>query len=82
MTRVFWPTIFLVAALGISGVSLHAQNPGSTPAAQAPAPDAAAQPQPNPAGPPQPSAPHSVRITSPLGRTGETTTVRIVVLPR
>ena len=81
MTRALWPTIFLIATFGagVAGVSLYAQNPDSTAAPQVPAADAAVQSQQKPADTPGPSASHTVRITSPLGRTGETTTVRMVV---
>ena len=61
--RAFWPTIVLLAITGSAGLSTSAR------AQEPPVPPA-----------PQTTAPaHRVRITSPLGRTGETTQVRIVV---
>ncbi len=64
--RAFSPTIVLLASF-ISGVGTPAR------AQQAQVPPTAATP------PQAVAATHSVRITSPLGRTGETTQVRIVV---
>ncbi len=76
MTRTFWLTIALVATLGAAAASLYAQDAPATaeqpqsPSAQVPAPSSE---------PPAASPAHTVRITSPLGRTGETAEVRIVV---
>ena len=69
MKRVFSPPIVLLATLG-NGVAF-AQSP--TPQGQAPTAPAV------PDASQTASAPHIVRITSPLGRTGETAQVRIVV---
>ena len=78
--RAQWLAILVMATLGAgaAGAARHAQDTGA-PAVLPPAADPAAPSQPQQAQSPQSTAPHTVRITSPLGRTGETATVRIVV---